>query len=92
MDGETTKAFLMRLWELQSEAGISNADLARRLGCDPSYIRHMKAGRKGGRIGLDIAMKASALFPELRRFFLPSELPVSNTEIPPREQDEGVQP
>ena len=90
MSEETTREFLARLWELQAEAGIRDVDLARRLGCHPSYIRHMKAGRKGKRIGLDIAVKAATLFPELRRFFLPSELPVSNTEIPQEQQDDEV--
>lgn len=82
MSEETTKEFLARLWELQAEAGISNADLARRLGIHPSYVRHMKAGRRGKQIGLDLAVRAATLFPELRRFFLPSELPVSNTVVP----------
>jgi plasmid maintenance system antidote protein VapI len=81
MSEEVTRAFLVRLWELQAEAGISNADLARRLGCHPSYIRHLKIGDRK-RIGLDIALNAAKIFPELRHFFLSSELPVSNTDVP----------
>ncbi len=70
MSKEVTLAFLKRLWELQAEAGMSNAEVARILGCSPSYIRHMKAGRN-----------AAQRFPELRSFFLPSELPVGNTDV-----------
>lgn len=81
MSEEVTRAFLARLWELQAEAGMSNAELSRRLGCHPSYIRHLKI-RDRRRIGLDIALNAASLFPELRRFFLPTELPVSNTAVP----------
>lgn len=91
MSEEVTGAFLARLWELQAEAGLNSAELARRLGCHPSYIHHLKAGRRT-RIGLDIALNAANLFPELRRFFLSSELPVSNTPLPPGNEDEGVQP
>ncbi len=81
MSKEVTLAFLKRLWELQAEAGMSNAEVARILGCSPSYIRHMKAGRKGKQIGLSIALNAAQRFPELRSFFLPSELPVGNTDV-----------
>lgn len=79
MSEETTKQFLARLWSLQDADGLSNAELSRRIGCDASYIGHLRAGRKGKRVGLDFALGAARLYPELRGFFLPSELPVGNT-------------
>lgn len=86
MSEEITQQFLARLWELQAEAGVSNTELALILGCSPSYIRHMKAGRKGKRIGLHIALAAVRRFPELGSFLLLADLPVGNDNVSP-EQD-----
>jgi hypothetical protein len=82
MSEEVTKAFLLRLWELQSEARLSDKALADLIGCSPSYITHMRAGRKGKRIGLNIAMGAASVFPELRSFFLPPDVLMRNTVVP----------
>ncbi len=83
MSEETTQQFLQRLWELQAEAGLSNAALARVLGVSPSYIHHLRRGRpgRGRRIGLNVALAAASAFPELR-IFLSTELPVGNTDVP----------
>jgi hypothetical protein len=82
MSEEVTRKFLARLWALQAEAGLSNAELAERIGCDASYISHLRAWRRRRRLGLDIALGAASVFPELRAFFLPSDFPVSNTDVP----------
>lgn len=89
MTEETTRQFLARLWELQADAGLKNSELATILGCTPSYIRHMKAGRKGSRIGLNIALAAARRFPELR-FFLSSDFPVGNTDVLPSNEGEDA--
>ena len=89
MSEETTQQFLARLWELQEQAGIKNSALARLLGCSPSYIRHMKAGRKGNRIGLHIALAAARHFPELRILLL-AELPEVTDNVALEHKDEEV--
>lgn len=91
MPEDITRAFLVRLWELQAEAGLTNAELARRLRCHRTYIRHLKTGARK-RIGLDLALNAASLFPDLRRFFLSPELPTGNNPVPQSNEDEGVQP
>ena len=85
MSEENTRQFLARLWELQDASGISNAELARTLGCSPSYIRHMKAGRKGRRIGLHIALAAVRRFPDLGVFLLLADLPTGNDNVSPEQ-------
>ncbi len=35
----------MRLKEARKEAGLSQAELGRRMGIDPSIVRHVEAGR-----------------------------------------------
>lgn len=82
MDRETTRQFLTCLWGLQAEAGLTNAALSRAIGCDDSYIRHLKTDRAGRPIGLAFVMAAVRRFPSLRCFLLPTELPVSNTVVP----------
>lgn len=88
MSTETTRQFLARLWELQADAGLRNADLARALGCSPSYLRHMKAGRKGDRIGLAIALAAVRRFPELNRFLMLADFPTGNDNVLPRNEEQ----
>lgn len=80
MTTETTREFLQRLWALQAEAGVTNAQLARILGCGASYVRHLKAGRRKV-IGLRIALAAARRFPELGVFLL-AEFPVENDNAP----------
>jgi len=84
MTEETTRDFLARLWQLKLDAKMSNVELARHLGCSPSYISHLRRGRpgKGSQVGLEFALNAARLFPELRSFLLPSELLVSNNVVP----------
>lgn len=88
MSSETTRQFLDRLWELQAEAGLKNSQLARVIGCSPSYLRHMKAGRKGGKIGLAIALAAVRRFPDLNRFLLLAEFPAGNDNVLPRNDEQ----
>lgn len=91
MTEEITARFLDRLWQLQEQAGLTNAALARLLGCDASYIRHLKAGRRR-RLGLNIALAATRRFPELLVFLLTEELPVSNTDVPRGNAEEDTTP
>lgn len=86
MSTETTRQFLARLWELQDEANLKNSELAVILGCSPSYLRHMKAGRRGKQIGLAIALAAVRRFPELNLFLL-ADFPVSKDNVPPSNED-----
>lgn len=87
MGSETTRQFLARLWELQAEADLKNVELAAILGCSPSHVSHMKAGRKGKQIGLAIALAAVRRFPELEVFLL-AELPARNDNVPPGNEAE----
>jgi hypothetical protein len=80
MSEENTARFLVRLWELQAEAGLNNSQLARAIGCDPSYVRHLKAGRKKV-IGLRIALGAVNRFPELSLFLL-ADFPRGQHNVP----------
>lgn len=92
MSEEVTRQFLARLWVLQAERNLTDAQLAALLGCSKSYISHLRTWRRPRRLGLDIALAAARTFPELRSFLL-SELPVSNTAEPTVDglpMDEGV--
>ncbi len=83
MDEQTTRDFLQRLWKAQNDAVVSNAELARRLDCDASYITHLKQERKRHpRLGAAFVLNAARHFPELRSFLLPAELLVGNTMVP----------
>jgi hypothetical protein len=79
MTEETTRRFLTRLWELQTERGIGNSDLARMLGISPSYVRHLKTRARVVRLGYNIALKAVQAFPELAPF-LSADLPTSKED------------
>lgn len=74
MTEETTRAFLRRLWELQAERGLRNADLARALGISASYVSRLKSRPRVMRLGYAIALAAVREFPELG-IFLRSDLP-----------------
>lgn len=83
MDEKTTRDFLRRLWVLQGKAALTNAALATRLGCDASYITHLRSGRRAKRqLGLRFVLNAAREFTELRSFLLPAELLVSNNAVP----------
>jgi transcriptional regulator with XRE-family HTH domain len=82
MSEEVTRRFLARLWELQAEHGLKDAQLAAILGCTPSYLSHLRAWKRPRRLGLDFALAAARTFTDLRDVLL-SELPVSNTALPP---------
>lgn len=71
MPEEITRQFLARLWELQADAGLSDAALARRLEVHRTYISHMKSGRKGRRLTMDFALRAIREFPPLAVFLTP---------------------
>lgn len=81
MPEDVTRQFLARLWELQAEAGLSNGQLARLLGCSPSYVSHLRAGRRGRQVGLTLTLAAIRRFPDLG-VFLTSELPTGTVELP----------
>lgn len=87
MTEDTTGKFLGRLWQLQAEAGLRDADLARILGCDPSYVRHLKAGRRK-RLGLPIALRATVRWPELRSILV-AEFPLGTDNVRPSNDAEG---
>ncbi len=83
MNEETTREFLQRLWQAQDDAGVSNAELARRLECDASYITHLRLGRRDyPKLGAAFVLNAARHFPDLRSFLLPAELLVGNTSVP----------
>jgi transcriptional regulator with XRE-family HTH domain len=87
MTEEMTRRFLTRLWELQADAGLTNAELARRLGCSASYIHHIKTGRpgRGKSLGLNLVLAAVSLFPELNSFLV-ADLRTGNDNVPPRNE------
>lgn len=89
MSEETTRAFLARLWEIQEQRGIRNAELARMLGISPSYVRRLKTrGDRVRRLGFSIALAAVREFPELA-FFLTADLPTSQEETIISKPEEG---
>lgn len=81
MDEQTAARFLARLWQCQSVAQLSGRALAKALGCDPSYIRLLKLGKRRNP-SLEFVMAASRRFPELTGFLLPAEFTVSNNVVP----------
>lgn len=78
MGSELSEVFLQHLWRLQAEAGISDAELARRMGHERSYISRLKSETdKTRNVSLSFAVRAVRLFPELRGVldsFLPQEV------------------
>lgn len=92
MTEESTRRFLARLWALQAEAEMTNAELSRRLGCNPSYINHLKKGRpgRGKRVGLKFALAATHEFPELASLLL-ADFPVGNDTVLPGNEGEVPQ-
>jgi predicted transcriptional regulator len=77
MTEETTRAFLLRLWELQEERGLGNKQIAILLGISPSYVRRLKTRERIRSIGYQIALRAVREFPELA-LFLSADLPSNN--------------
>lgn len=80
MEDADRARFLVRLWEVQAEAGLSGAALARLLNVDPSYIRLLKAGKRT-RPSLEVIYTAARQFPELACFLLPADLPDGHTAV-----------
>ena len=72
MPEDVAALFLERLRELQREAGMTDAQVARALGYERSYLTRLKGGTRGRRLSLAFALKAAALFPELAVFLTPS--------------------
>jgi transcriptional regulator with XRE-family HTH domain len=66
-DGRHT-TFLERLWELQAEAGLSDSELARRLGVQQSYVSRLRSGDRGQRLTINIVGRAVRVFPRLSSF------------------------
>jgi DNA-binding transcriptional regulator LsrR (DeoR family) len=91
MTEQTTREFLARLWQLQAEHGIGNAELARRLGISPSYVRRLQTRANIRRLGYAIALAAAREFPELA-LFLRVDLPTSQCIVPICKDEEGTQP
>lgn len=81
MTEETTRQFLARLWQLQAERSVKDAELARRLGISPSYVRRLKTRTNVRRLGFHIALAAVREFPELA-LFLTTDLPTSKPILP----------
>lgn len=69
MPDDVAAAFLERLRELQREAGLTDAQLARALGYERSYLTRLMGGTRGSRLSLAFALKAAEVFPDLAVFF-----------------------
>ncbi len=81
MDQETRmQAVLTRLWELQAEAGLSDADLARRMNVDQALISRTKR-RRAKTFGMKFFLGAVEVFPELG-FLLSSDLSIIRSDLP----------
>lgn len=65
MNRPREQAFLTRLWELQAEAGLTDAALARELGVNQSHIWRAK-NDPTRTFGIKFALGACDRFPELR--------------------------
>lgn len=85
MNSERKRAFLERLWDLQTEAGLSDAALARELGVRQSAICRAKQAIDRT-FGLDFAMRAGDRFPELRALLF-TESPIGINCVPTREDE-----
>lgn len=76
MDDELSARFLAALWRLQDEAGLTNAQLARDLGCKRSYISRVQAVDRRSNISYGFALRAARRFPELRLLLDPDVLEI----------------
>lgn len=78
MGSELSATFLRALWVEQAEAGISDAQLARDLGCDRAYISRLKGdANRPSNISMEFAVRAGTRFPALRvllNSFFPDEM------------------
>lgn len=89
MRSELSEVFLQHLWRLQAAAGISDAELARRIGNERSYISRLKNDREQTRnISLSFAVRSARLFPELRAV-LDSFFPAELSKLPDAPQEGG---
>lgn len=73
-------AFLDRLWELQKAAGITDAELARRMHVDQALISRAKRPGAEPSFGMKFALGACDLFPELL-FFLASDMSIITSDV-----------
>lgn len=76
MGEELSAQFLAELWRLQEEAGLTNAQLARDLGCKRSYLSRVKAGGRKSNISYEFALRAARRFPELKPLLDPVVLEI----------------
>ena len=97
MGSEQSEAFLVRLFELQEAAGLSDQELARRLGFSHPYVNRLRRRVRGKRLSVRFIFAAAAAFPELH-LLLPGGMPNStdammiDTDVPALEQDEENPP
>lgn len=82
------QAFLTRLWELQAEAGLTDAELARKMGVDPALI--CRAKRDTTRtVGSKFLLGAGSVFTELG-FVLFPDLSIITSDMSEIEDEEGA--
>lgn len=77
---DNKRAFLERLWQAQSEAGLSDAALAREIGVQHSTVWRAKYDPIRT-FGLDFAIAACRRFPELGSLLL-GDSPVGQNVAP----------
>lgn len=88
MDTEARmQTFLARLWELQADAGLTDADLARQMGVDQALISRAKRDHPKT-VGSKFLLRAGTVFPELG-FLLFPDLSNITTDMSPV-KTEGV--
>ena len=64
------QGFLSRLWTLQADAGLSDAELARKMGVDQALVSRAKhPGTKS--VGSKFLLGAGSVFPELGFLLFP---------------------
>lgn len=80
--------FLRRLWQLQTERGLTDAELARRLGVNQSTVCRLKQGERDAP-SLRVTLAMVREFPELAPFLTPTDLRTSQPILPTC-KDEGV--
>lgn len=80
--------FLKRLSELQQDAGMTDADLARAMGVDQSLISRVKRSDPPT-FGIKFALGACDRFPELR-FLLFPDVPILTSDVPVLTDGEGA--
>lgn len=89
MDTEArTLAFLQRLWELQAEAGLTDAVLARRMGVDQALVCRAKRD-KPRTVGSKFLLGAGSVFPELGLLLFP-ELSIMNDDFSEIEEERAA--